>query len=130
MALTGIHHMSFAVSDIDRTIDWCTNVLGGELKSVTNNVYDTLGEALFGTEWGVNQKRADLMIAVIDLAGQRIEFIEYRDPKDQALPWESLDHWCGPLGFQGRRHRGRAGSSRKPRRSVPLADQHLPREGE
>ena len=81
MALVGIHHMCFSVSDIQTTIDFCTDVLGGQLQSLTPNVYDTLGEALFGTKWGVQQKHADLMIAVFKIAGQRIEFIEYRDPK-------------------------------------------------
>jgi glyoxylase I family protein len=81
MAITGTHHVSFSVTDIERTVDFYQNVLGFELRSRTHNKYDQLGTALFGTKWGLNQPQADLQIAVMNLGGVRIEFIEYVDPK-------------------------------------------------
>lgn len=81
--ITGVHHFSFSVTDLNKTIDFYTNVLKVKLQSRTINKYDSLGHALFGTKWGLNQERAELAIAVMDIGGRRIEFIEYRDPKGQ-----------------------------------------------
>lgn len=81
--ITGVHHFSFSVQDIDRTIDFYTRVLGVKLQSRTRNKYDTLGTALFGTKWGINQEHADLELAVVNIGGTRVEFIEYRDPPNQ-----------------------------------------------
>ena len=79
--ITGVHHFSFSVTDLNRTIEFYTKVLGVKLQSRGRNKYDTLGTALFGTEWGVNQPHADLELAVLDIGGTRVEFIEYKDPK-------------------------------------------------
>ena len=81
--ITGVHHFSFSVTDLNRTIDFYTKILKVRLQSRTINKYDSLGHALFGTKWGLNQQRAELAIAVMDVGGRRIEFIEYRDPKGQ-----------------------------------------------
>lgn len=83
MEITGVHHFSFSVTDLDRTLDFYTKVLGLEVRSRGRNKYDTLGTALFGTKWGVNQSQADLEIAFIQLGANKIEFIEYKDPKSQ-----------------------------------------------
>jgi catechol 2,3-dioxygenase-like lactoylglutathione lyase family enzyme len=82
--ITGVHHFSFSVMNLDRTIEFYTNVLGLPLQSRSRNKYDTLGTALFGKKWGINQPRADLEMAVINIGGTRVEFIEYRDPKVRA----------------------------------------------
>jgi glyoxylase I family protein len=79
----GVHHFSFSVTNLERTIDFYTKVLGITLQSRGRNKYDTLGTALFGTKWGVNQQHADLELAVINVGGTRVEFIEYKDPKAQ-----------------------------------------------
>jgi catechol 2,3-dioxygenase-like lactoylglutathione lyase family enzyme len=81
--ITGVHHFSFSVTDLTRTLDFYTNVLKLKLQSKSHNKYDSLGNALFGTKWGINQKEADLKIAVMDIGGRRIEFIEYMNPKSQ-----------------------------------------------
>ena len=81
--ITGVHHFSFSVQDIDRTIDFYTRVLGVKLQSRARNKYDTLGTALFGTKWGINQEHADLELAVVNIGGTRVEFIEYKDPPNQ-----------------------------------------------
>ena len=82
--ITGVHHFSFSVTDIDRTIEFYTKVLGVTLQSRGRNKYETLGSALFGKEWGVGQDHADLELAVINVGGTRVEFIEYKDPKAAA----------------------------------------------
>ncbi len=81
--ITGVHHFSFSVTDLDRTVDFYAKILGVKLQSKSRNRYDTLGIALFGTKWGVNQKHADLELAVMNIGGTRVEFIEYKDPKAQ-----------------------------------------------
>ena len=58
-------------------------MLGIRLQSRGRNKYDSLGTALFGTKWGINQQHADLELAVINVGGTRVEFIEYKDPKAQ-----------------------------------------------
>jgi catechol 2,3-dioxygenase-like lactoylglutathione lyase family enzyme len=82
--ITGVHHFSFSVTHLDRTIDFYTNILGVKLQSRGHNKYDTLGSALFGTKWGVNQPQADLELAVMNIGGTRVEFIEYKDPAARA----------------------------------------------
>jgi len=81
--ITGVHHFSFSVTNIERTIEFYTKVLGVTLQSRGRNRYDTLGTALFGEKWGINQKQADLELAVMNIGGTRVEFIEYKDPKAQ-----------------------------------------------
>lgn len=80
MAITGVHHFSFTVTDLDKTLDFYTGMLGAEIQSKTRNTYETLGMALFGDKWGVKQKHADLKIAVTRVGGLRVEFIQYIDP--------------------------------------------------
>lgn len=82
--IKGVHHFSFSVTNLDRTVDFYTRVLGVKLQSRTRNKYDTLGHALFGTKWGIDQKHADLELAVMNVGGTRVEFIEYKDPKAKA----------------------------------------------
>ncbi|OGP87857.1 MAG: hypothetical protein A2157_10645 [Deltaproteobacteria bacterium RBG_16_47_11] len=82
--ITGVHHFSFSVTNMDRTIEFYTKILGVKFQSRGRNKYDTLGTGVFGTKWGVNQPQADLDLAVVNIGGTRIEFIEYKDPKAQA----------------------------------------------
>jgi len=81
--ISGVHHFSFSVTNIQRTIDFYTRVLGVKLQSQGRNKFETLGTALFGTRWGINQPHADLELAVMNIGGTRVEFIEYKDPKPQ-----------------------------------------------
>ena len=80
MPVIGVHHCSFTVTNIERTVNFYTTVVGVELQSRTRNRYDTLGRALFGTKWGMDQAEADLEIAVMRIGGNKIEFIQYMDP--------------------------------------------------
>jgi catechol 2,3-dioxygenase-like lactoylglutathione lyase family enzyme len=78
--IDGVHHVSFSVTDLDRTVAFYTETLGARLLSRRRNAYATLGTALFGARWGIAQPHADLELAVIDVGGNRVEFIQYRDP--------------------------------------------------
>jgi len=78
--ITGVHHFSISVTDLNRTLEFYTKVLELTLQSQKRNSYDGLGRALFGSNWGVDQSFADLEIAVLNCGQMRIEFIEYRDP--------------------------------------------------
>jgi catechol 2,3-dioxygenase-like lactoylglutathione lyase family enzyme len=80
MPIDNIHHFSFSVTDLNRTIEFYTKLLGAELQSKTRNKYETLGRALFGTNWGSDQPQAELMIAVMKIGSIRVEFIQYIDP--------------------------------------------------
>lgn len=82
--ITGVHHFSFSVTNLDRTIEFYTQTLGVQLQSRGRNRYESLGTALFGTKWGIHQLQADLELAVVNIGGTRVEFIEYKDPKAQA----------------------------------------------
>jgi catechol 2,3-dioxygenase-like lactoylglutathione lyase family enzyme len=81
--ITGVHHFSFSVTDLDRTIEFYTEILGVEFQSRGLNKYDTLGTALFGTKWGIDQQHADIELAVMNVGGTRVEFIQYKDPRTQ-----------------------------------------------
>ncbi|MFC1938567.1 VOC family protein [Chloroflexota bacterium] len=81
--ITGVHHFSFSVSDINKTVEFFTKVLGMTIQSRGRNKSDTLGTKLFGTKWGYTQKSADLEVAVIKVGDSSVEFIEYKDPKPQ-----------------------------------------------
>ena len=80
MNIAGIHHFSFSVTDLDKTIEFYSKLLGAELQFKTRNKYDALGRALFGTKWGIDQPQAELMIAVMKIGSIRVEFIQYMDP--------------------------------------------------
>lgn len=79
--IAAVHHFSFSVTSLDRTVEFYTKVLGIPLQSRGRNQYDTLGTALFGTKWGLSQQQAELELAVVDIGGTKVEFIEYKDPK-------------------------------------------------
>jgi catechol 2,3-dioxygenase-like lactoylglutathione lyase family enzyme len=91
--LDGVHHFSFSVTDLDRTLAFYTEVLGLTLVSRKRNRSETLGTALFGTKWGANQPQADLELAVVDVGGTRVEFIQYTDP--EARPYHGNPSQAG-----------------------------------
>lgn len=81
--IRGVHHVSLSVTDLNRTIEFYTKVLGLTLQSKGRNEGETLGEALLGTKWGLHQKHAELELAVLRIGEASIEFIEYKVPKTQ-----------------------------------------------
>ena len=80
MSISGVHHFSFTVTDVEKTVDFYTRILGAKCQFIKTNKYDSLGSALFGKDWGIDQDSAELRIGVIELGDTRIEFIQYIDP--------------------------------------------------
>ena len=81
--IKAVHHFSLSVTDMDRTIDFYSKVLGLTLQSRTRNKGETLGEAVLGMKWGLRQKHADYELAMMKMGDASVEFIEYADPKAQ-----------------------------------------------
>ena len=75
MPMTGIHHFCISVTDLDRTLEFYTRHLGAKVENVVQNKHATLGRSLFGTGWGVDQKHADITIALVSIGGVKVEFI-------------------------------------------------------
>ena len=95
---------------------------------MTRNAYPALGTALFGTKWGLNQPQADLMIAVTETAGQRIEFIQYLDPPAKEYHKNPSIAGAAHIAFKvDDIVKERARLVR--RRRVPLPHQHLQGDG-
>jgi catechol 2,3-dioxygenase-like lactoylglutathione lyase family enzyme/transcriptional regulator with XRE-family HTH domain len=93
MELLGIHHYSFTVSNLERTVDFYKNILGLQLISITDNETEGLAEALFGAELASELGPAHMHIAVMELNGVRIEFSEYVTPRTR--PQEIQPHFAG-----------------------------------
>lgn len=75
--IIGLGHASFTVMDLDRTIDFYVNKLGGELLDKTKDEGPQLGTYVFGPG---KQENASLGIAMVGLGGIELEFIQYLDP--------------------------------------------------
>lgn len=81
--VVGIHHVNFSVEDLDRTVDFYTSLLGFELRSRAQYHGDAAVAAdLLGqlhsdeTQEGVFSE-----IAVLELNGTRVEFMQWLTPK-------------------------------------------------
>lgn len=81
----GIHHLSFAVTDLDRTVDFYRDVVGFTLRSRFRNTTPGLGRGLFGSEWDENGPEAWLELAEMELHGNRVEFIQYVNPETKPI---------------------------------------------
>ena len=75
--IVSLGHASFTVLDLDRTIDFYVNTLGGKLLDRGKDEGEEQGTAVFGPG---KQSYASLGIAMIELGGIEIEFIQYLDP--------------------------------------------------
>ena len=95
MTITGMHHCSFVVTDIEKTVDFYTRLVGLELVSRARNVSDGLGTAL-----GVKQRDAKLEIAFMRAGETLIEFIEYVDPKSKPCPKDPSVAGTGHICFK------------------------------
>jgi len=76
--ITGVGHVSFTVMDLDRTIDFYVNKLGGRLFDRNKDEGDNLGTHVFGDAKDCSY--ASLGIAMIRLGNLNIEFIQYLNP--------------------------------------------------
>ena len=75
--ITGLGHASFTVMDLNKTIDFYVNKLGGKLLTTTVDQGDTLGIYVMGKG---NQEFAKIKVAMIELGGIELEFLQYLDP--------------------------------------------------
>ncbi|MFQ5895966.1 MAG: VOC family protein [Nitrospinota bacterium] len=71
--LLGVNHTSFTVADVERSVDFYTNVLGGRLLSLAERPPDFC-EKVTGVPG------AHLRIAYVELAGYHLELIQYLSP--------------------------------------------------
>ena len=107
MAIAGIHHMSFTVADLERTVAFYRDVVGMRLVERKHRQAADLGTALFGEPEGglagaaphlagaardsgvagdLCVQSAEILIANMELGGVRMEFIQYVDPAGRPYP--------------------------------------------
>ena len=80
--IIGLGHASFTVLDLDRTVDFYVHTLGGKLLDRGKDEGKEQGIAVFGPG---KQSFASLGIAMVELGGIEIEFIQYLDPPTTVL---------------------------------------------
>jgi catechol 2,3-dioxygenase-like lactoylglutathione lyase family enzyme len=100
MTVAGIHHVSFTVADLERTVAFYRDVVGMRLVGRKHRSADDLGTALFGAPDGPGAKPraedgagrraapgpAEILIADMELGGLRVEFIQYVRPATAPYP--------------------------------------------
>jgi len=85
MTIAGIDHVSFTVSDLERTVDFYQNVVGMRLVGRKHRKAGDLGTALFGAK-AREPGAAEILIADMELGGARVEFIQYLEPATTPYP--------------------------------------------
>lgn len=75
--MLSVHHFSFTVSNLDRTLDFYMGLFGFALRSRSFTTGPGLGEALFGRDWGPHPDYVNLEVARLDLNGINVHFHEY-----------------------------------------------------
>ena len=78
--ITGIHHFSLTVTDLERTVAFYEDVVGMRLLGRKHRCSGDLGTALLGSERGTQPVTGDILIADMALGQARVEFIQYADP--------------------------------------------------
>jgi catechol 2,3-dioxygenase-like lactoylglutathione lyase family enzyme len=94
MAITGFHHCSFTVTNIERTVKFYSEILGLKLVRRSTNRVDKLGIAL-----GLKLPKAVIEIAMMEVGGTQIEFIEYVEPKAQPCLQDPSIAGSGHIAF-------------------------------
>jgi catechol 2,3-dioxygenase-like lactoylglutathione lyase family enzyme len=94
MAVTGFHHCSFTVTDIEKTIKFYTEILG--LKLIRRGEY---GKQTLGLSLGLKQPNAKLKTAFMGAGDTQIEFLEYVEPKTQTCPGDPSIAGSGHVAF-------------------------------
>ena len=77
--VVGIGHMSFTVMDIDKTLHFYVDLLGGKLLTRTVDEGPELGKYVMGKM--LTNPYGKLKVAMVDLAGLQIEFLQYLEPE-------------------------------------------------
>lgn len=76
-SVVGVGHVGFTVFNLDKTVDFYVNKLGGKLLTTTIDEGENLGTYVLGEG---NQKHAALKVAMIEIGGIEVEFLQYLDP--------------------------------------------------
>lgn len=86
MALLGVHHTSFTVVDLERTIAFYRDLLGFRLIGRKRRSSADLGSALLGSTRNARPTAAEILIADMDLGETQVEFIQYVRPASGPFP--------------------------------------------
>jgi catechol 2,3-dioxygenase-like lactoylglutathione lyase family enzyme/transcriptional regulator with XRE-family HTH domain/mannose-6-phosphate isomerase-like protein (cupin superfamily) len=83
VGIVGLHHFNFTVEDLDRTVDFYTNLLGFELRSrgTYHGDPDVVKAFLGDLHKGETKEGLNAEIAVLELTGTRVEFMQWLTPK-------------------------------------------------
>ena len=79
-----IGHVGFTVTDIDKTLHFYCDLLGGRLLTETIDEGPELGTQVMGLI--APHPQARLRVAMVELGGTEIEFIQYLDPETTPYP--------------------------------------------
>lgn len=77
--VVGIGHISFTVMDIDKSLHFYCDLLGGRLLTQTVDEGPELGKYVMGGM--ITNPYGKLKVAMVDLAGLQIEFLQYLEPE-------------------------------------------------
>jgi lactoylglutathione lyase len=86
VVIAGIHHVSFTVTDLERTIAFYQDVVGMRLVGRKHRQAADLGTALLGDGMAGEAGAAEILIADMELGGARVEFIQYVAPATTPYP--------------------------------------------
>ena len=79
--VVGIGHVSFTVMDMDKTLEFYCGLLGGKVLTQTVDEGPELGKYVMGD--GLEDNYAALKVAMVELGGIEIEFLQYLTPKTE-----------------------------------------------
>ncbi len=119
MAIAGVHHVSFTVTDLERTVAFYREVVGMQLVGRKHRQAADLATALMGDgaagEAGGTPSRAgaakappgaaraaEILIADMELGGTRVEFIQYVDPATRPYPGDPSVAGSGHIALLAR----------------------------
>ncbi len=99
MTVEDLHHVSFTVTDLERTVDFYQRIIGMRLCGRKHRRADDLGQALLGPlpaggggadaaarPAATGPRGGEILIADMELGGRRVEFIQYLDPATKPYP--------------------------------------------
>ena len=90
--VVGLGHVSFTVMDMEKTLDFYCGLLGGRVLTETVDEGPELGRYVMGE--GLKDNYASLKVAMVELAGIQIEFLQYLKPKTE-IPYHGIPSVAG-----------------------------------
>lgn len=79
--VVGIGHVSYTVTDMEKTLEFYCGILGGKLLTQTVDEGPELGKYVMGE--GLKENYAALKVAMVELGGMEFEFLQYLTPKTE-----------------------------------------------